>query len=604
MCGFIGVISKKDINHNQLKLSNEIQTCRGPDEIKFFEKKLNSSNQNVEFSSSFIFNRLSIQDLTATGSQPMYSEKNNTLLMFNGEIYNHNELRSLLEKEGIQFNSSSSDTEVVLNGITLFGPEFIKKLIGQFSIFFIDFKTNQFFLIRDRLGQKPLFYSLAEDEIIFGTNLKSIVSYLQKSEIDQKSLIDYIEFGVVPSPNTIFRNIKKLGPGELHIGNVQKNIYTKKTTYWNPEDYISDEIFDENYFLKLLDDSIKIRSEADVDVSFFLSGGLDSTFIARSLKDAKNIKNSFTIKFNNNKYDESDWAEKVIEKYDLKSRIVEFETSNIENEISSSILSLDEPYSDPSIVPSYIISKSISKDFKVAISGDGGDELFYGYDRTLKSINGIKLPDKLTKMMYKFYPYFFGSGGNILSRSKNLKTSYKSYLSDFKLKNYLFKNKKGHFDLEVTLLETNSYLKSCLLSDYKFFLPEMMLLKIDRTSMKNSLEVRSPYVDHRLIEYMLSTNISDYIGLSRKKFLKEILIKDFDKSFVNRKKMGFVFDVENWIYNNPEVERTVNNGEIAKKKTNVYKKLSRVKTIFNAQRLWKIYTLEKYLKSIEEIIIR
>ena len=158
----------------------------------------------------------------------MYSEKNNTLLMFNGEIYNHNELRSLLEKEGIQFNSSSSDTEVVLNGITLFGPEFIKKLIGQFSIFFIDFKTNQFFLIRDRLGQKPLFYSLAEDEIIFGTNLKSIVSYLQKSEIDQKSLIDYIEFGVVPSPNTIFKNIKKIGPGELHIGNVEKNIYTKK----------------------------------------------------------------------------------------------------------------------------------------------------------------------------------------------------------------------------------------------------------------------------------------------------------------------------------------------------------------------------------------
>ena len=247
---------------------------------------------------------------------------------------------------------------------------------------------------------------------------------------------------------------------------------------------------------------------------------------------------------------------------------------------------------------------STENSLDVAISGDGGDELFYGYDRTSKSINGIKLPDKLTKMIYKFYPYFFGSGGNILSRSKNLKTSYKSYLSDFKLKNYLFKNKKGHFDLEVTLLDTNSYLKSCLLSDYKFFLPEMMLLKIDRTSMKNSLEVRSPYVDHRLIEYMLSTNISDYLGLSRKKFLKEILIKDFDKSFVNRKKMGFVFDVENWIYDNPEVERTVNNGEIAKKKTNVYKKLSRVKTIFNAQRLWKIYTLEKYLKSIEEIIIR
>ena len=210
----------------------------------------------------------------------------------------------------------------------------------------------------------------------------------------------------------------------------------------------------------------------------------------------------------------------------------------------------------------------------------------------------------LIKSIYRFYPYFFGSGANILSRSNKISTSYKSYLSDFKLKKYLFGNKNGHFDLNNTLLDVDSDLKSCLLSDYKFFLPEMMLLKIDRTSMKNSLEVRSPYVDHRLVEYMLSTNIFSYLDSYRKKFLKDILINDFDESFIDRKKMGFVFDIENWVFDNPDVEEVVSNGVLGKNKNNLYKKLSKVKSIFNAQRIWKIYTLEKYLKSVEEIIIK
>ena len=210
----------------------------------------------------------------------------------------------------------------------------------------------------------------------------------------------------------------------------------------------------------------------------------------------------------------------------------------------------------------------------------------------------------LIKSIYRFYPYFFGSGANILSRSNKISTSYKSYLSDFKLKKYLFGNKNGYFDLNNTLLDVDSDLKSCLLSDYKFFLPEMMLLKIDRTSMKNSLEVRSPYVDHRLVEYMLSTNIFSYLDSYRKKFLKDILINDFDESFIDRKKMGFVFDIENWVFDNPDVEEVVSNGVLGKNKNNLYKKLSKVKSIFNAQRIWKIYTLEKYLKSVEEIIIK
>ena len=322
MCGFIGIVSKKQIDNELLNKSNNIQICRGPDEKKFFEKKLSFDNQNTNFQSSFIFNRLSIQDLTHTGSQPMFSEKFNTLLLFNGEVFNHNELRSLLKKEGIIFNSTSSDTEVLLNGISLYGPEFVNKLVGQFSIFFIDYDSNKFYLIRDRLGQKPLFYTHSRNELIFSTNLKSILSYTQNTEVDQKSLIDYVEYGVVPSPNTIFKEIKKIEPGELQIGQIQNEIILKKNIYWNPKNYVDNKKFDPNYFRELLDNAIKIRSQADVDVSIFLSGGLDSTFIAKSLKDSKSIKNSYTIKFKNNNYDESQWAAKVSEKYALKSKIV------------------------------------------------------------------------------------------------------------------------------------------------------------------------------------------------------------------------------------------------------------------------------------------
>lgn len=603
MCGFIGIISSKEIDKELLIKSNEIQICRGPDELKLFEKKLNFNFKNIDYHTSFIFNRLAIQDLTHTGSQPMYSEKFNSLLLFNGEIFNHNELRNLLQKEGVLFNSLSSDSEVVLNGISYFGPEFINKLIGQFSIFFIDFNSNNFYLIRDRLGQKPLFFIHTENEIIFSTNLKAILSYFKKAELDQKSLIDYIEYGVVPSPNTIFKEAKKIGPGEIHFGNIKNIISLEKSFYWKPENFINNKQFDKNYFNDLLENSIKIRSEADVDISLFISGGLDSTYLAKTLKDSPNIKSSFTVKFNNIEYDESIWAKKVVEKYGYDSNIYDFETSNIKNEIFSSISSLDEPYFDPSIVPSYIISKIISKEFKVAISGDGGDELFFGYARTLKTIKGKKFPDKIIKGIFRFYPYFFGSGSKILSRSSNLSTSYKSFLSDYKLKKYLFNNKKGYFDLENTILNTESSLKTCILSDYIFFLPEMMLLKIDRTSMKNSLEVRSPFVDHRLIEYILSCDISKYNNFETKRFIKEALINDFDNSFINRKKMGFVFDVENWIFNNEEVKDVVNNGVIGGNINNLYYKLSRIKSVVNAQRLWKIYTIEIFLKSIEKSII-
>lgn len=602
MCGFLGNIAKFKIDNQKLQTSNELQSCRGPDETKFFEKEIfdNSSNN---FYSSFFFNRLAIQDLSSSGSQPMYSDFFNTLILFNGEIFNHSELRTSLIKDNINFNSQSSDTEVVLNGLSKYGLSFIEKLVGQFSIFFINFNTSEFYLIRDRLGQKPLFFNFSNEQITFGTNLKSLIFFQSHIEIDEKSLIDYIEFGVVPAPNTLFKNIKKVMPGEVYIGNfLDSNITLTNKSYWKPEKYISNKFFSKKYFLSLLHDSIEIRSKADVDISSFLSGGLDSTYIAKILKTNSNFINSFTVSFNDSKYDESVWAKEVIHKYQLNSKIIEFDTSNLGFEIMEAINSLDEPYSDPSIIPSYIISKKISEDFKVAISGDGGDELFFGYDRTIRAINGIKFSNWFINILFYFYPYIFGSGAKVLSKSNNLSVAYRSFLSDIKLRKNIFGNKTGHFDFGSTFIDTGSVLKTCLLSDFKFYLPEMMLLKIDRTSMANSLEVRSPFVDHRLVEYILSTDIDTYLDGERKKFLKEELKNDFNKNFIYRKKQGFVFDVENWVYNNSDVESTIKNGYLKNYNSNIYRQLSYNKSIQNAQRIWKIYTLEKYLSSISELI--
>ena len=546
MCGFLGIVSKDKINQDKLISCNRFQTCRGPDEFK------TSSGKIMEkFNFSFIFNRLAIQDLSKAGSQPMYSDKFNSLILFNGEIFNHDELRQFLKGKGISFNSKSSDTEVLLNGLSMYGKSFIKKLTGQFSIFFVDYKKNNLLLARDRLGQKPLFYKKTNDSLIFSSNLKSIISYEDSYEIDEKSLSDYIEYDVVPSPNTLFKNLYKLRPAEIISFNFNgDNIVSDSEIYWNPEEFISENKFDPDLFKEKLIKAITLRSSADVPVASFLSGGLDSTSIVKLMSENLSSVDTFSVGFSSKKYDESEWSSKVALKYDTKHYLSTFNNESIHNEIYKSIDSLDEPYSDPSIVPTYIISKKISEKYKVALSGDGGDELLGGYDRTQLTINNNLNLLKAPEISYQMYPAFLGTGNTFLSKSNNRTTAYKSFLSDHKFKKLILKDSIGNFDISSTVNSDYMPYKSLLLSDYKFFLPEMMLLKIDRLSMANSLEVRSPFVDHKLVEYILSTNLYDYNNGLQKRFLKDLLSRDFGPEFINRKKMGFVFDIENWVYNN------------------------------------------------------
>ena len=262
----------------------------------------------------FSFHRLSIIDLSNLASQPMLSNEFNTALMFNGEIYNHEELRSYLVKKGLKFKSNHSDSEVVLLGISRFGISFVEKLIGQFAISFLDNKSNKLYLVRDRLGQKPLFYSILGNQILFSSNLKSINDLLS-CEIDSESLNQYLNYGVVSSPNTIYQNIFKLKPGEILEYDIDTH-QIKKNLYWQPEDFIANNVFEKSNFFDLFSNAVSIRQNADVPVANFLSGGIDSTSIIKSITLQNKQVNTFSVGFESEKYDESNWSSIVAQKYE------------------------------------------------------------------------------------------------------------------------------------------------------------------------------------------------------------------------------------------------------------------------------------------------
>ena len=307
--------------------------------------------------------------------------------------------------------------------------------------------------------------------------------------------------------------------------------------------------------------------------------------------------NTFSIVTDDQRYDESKWSNLASKKYKTKHQSINISSKISNEDILNSLSALDEPYADPSVVPSFILAREISKYFKVAISGDGGDELLGGYKRTFQTLSPKNNLDSFISKFYNFYPGIFGSGSFFLSKSSNSQVSYKSTLADEKLINLLKRNSNTYND-NIVLNKNIDLYKSLLINDYDFYLSEQMLFKVDRTSMSNSLEVRSPFLDHFLIQYIISHNTS-YLNINQPKMiLKDLLIEDFNESFTHRSKQGFVFNLESWIYNNLEfINETFENGIIVGNYfKNPIKKLSIYKSRINALRIWKLYTLENYLK--------
>ena len=309
--------------------------------------------------------------------------------------------------------------------------------------------------------------------------------------------------------------------------------------------------------------------------------------------------NSFSVVFNEKKYSEQKWSRVVSKKYSTNHKEVNASIDFDGEKISNALKSLDEPYSDPSVIPSYLISKEISNYFKVAISGDGGDELLGGYKRVEVALKNKNIFSQFLSKGYGLYPSFLGTGNFFLSKSKDLNLSYESFFKDEKLFN-LLKLQENAVKNKVNLEKDIDQYKAILLQDYKYYLPEMMMFKIDRTSMANSLEIRSPFVDHKLIEYVLSTQLGKNNETRKKAVLKRYLLKDFSEEFVNRKKQGFVFDLENWVFSNLSyINDYLTSGSYFQNfPRNTIKLLSIYKSRINANRIWRLFVLEHYLAEL------
>jgi asparagine synthase (glutamine-hydrolysing) len=602
VCGFIGAVSLNIFNQEQLLKSNNNIICRGPDETKTLFSNTNDIFENKSnLNLSLIFNRLSIIDLSDKASQPMISKDFQTLLLFNGEIYNNLDLRKSLKNKGIKFDSHHSDTETLLLGLSYEGIDFLEKVEGQFSIFFFDNKIKKGYLIKDRHGQKPLYYFADKENILFSSNFLSLSSLINKKEIDQNAVEKYLQIGVIPSPETIFKNIKKVIPGHVvEINFMDKFDNLIDFQYWNIEDFVDEQEFSNEKFFDLFSKAVSKRTISDVPVATFLSGGKDSTAIIKSLVDSNFKVNSFSVGFDDKVYDESNWFNQVVDKYNLNQSTRILNLNDINEEVENAIDAFDELYSDPSLVPSYIITKAMAKNYKVALSGDGGDELLGGYKRVLESLKFSQSGNSIIPKLNNVYPNFLGTGNTFLKRSKEIKTSYSSYLEDNNFLEMLNIPTQKHQTVRSFFGTSSNIYKNIQIAEYRLFLAEMMMFKVDRTSMANSLEVRSPFVDHKLVEYILSSNTPYIRNSNDKLLLNNYLENDFNSDFINRKKMGFVFSIESWIFSNlSEIKTYLEKSDFIKDSNKyILQTLSLNKSRINALRIWRLYLLEKYLDKL------
>lgn len=596
MCGFTGCFSFKSINPHDIEEGNKIAVCRGPDNQKNI-----SGNEGINF--DLWFNRLSIIDLNENANQPMVSSSLNSLIMFNGEIYNSSSLRNKEDFKNYDFKTSHSDTETLLAGLDVSGIEFIQNLEGQFAFVYWNKKEQKIFFVKDRLSQKPLYFNLDQKTITFASNLRSLLKILKNTSLNDNFIKQYIAYGVVFSPNTIFDNILKIEPGhyiEIDYSNNSFNTLVKK--YWQPTDFIENKKFSQEEFMDIFSQSVEKRLVSDVPIANFLSGGIDSTSIVKKISELGHKINTFSVVVDKSELNEELYINEVVSKYSTNHNQIRVESSISSENIFEALNCLDEPYGDPSIVPSYLLSKLISQDFKVAISGDGGDELLGGYSRMKNHLIKRNKLTNLYSQLYKIYHPLFGSGTRFKSFSNDFLAAQKSYLEDEKLVNLLYDTNINP-ESEINFINDKSSYKSVLINEYKFYLSEQMMLKVDRASMANSLEVRSPLVDNKLVEYILNTS-HDYISKDLQKLpLVEYLKEDFDSLFLQRPKQGFVFDYKTWVFENFDLISNIVNASELNHYFYSYKinTLKKYKTRINALRIWRIFVLSNYLNSIKSL---
>jgi asparagine synthase (glutamine-hydrolysing) len=617
MCGIAGFFSSKQL-YSKLDLEN-MTGClkhRGPDAEGFYMDNLVGLGHR----------RLSILDLSINGNQPMFSHSKRYVMVYNGEIYNYaeiaNELKLLKGESKLNF-ISSSDSEVILEAFAHWGTDFVEKLNGMFAIAIYDTQEKELFLFRDRIGIKPLYYYLDNNDLVFSSELKSILTIPKiPRQLNKESIAQFFHLGFIPAPNSIYHSIYKLEAGSF-IKISEKGIDHQK--YWSVKSCIQKDVIDnEKKAIVLLSDltmsSVQYQLKSDVPFGVFLSGGIDSSLVTAQASNLSNVKvNTFSIGFDENRYNESDYA-KAIAKY-LGTNHHEFivRYSDAINLIDDLFDVYSEPFADSSAIPTMLVSKLAKQYVTVTLSGEGGDELFFGYGsyKWANRLDNIFLRtarQPISKLLHSFSnKYKRASKLFEFSSNQNLNShifSQEQYLfSSAEVKNLLEEPYKDYTSAIYSAAALSDKRKlrpneKQALFDIEYYLPDDLLTKVDRASMRFSLETRVPYLDHRIVEFALnlSPDLKYRKGVT-KYLLKEILFQYVPESYFNRPKQGFAIPLEKWLKNELSFlihdylnEKVIQQFGIVK-----YEEVKKILFLFNNghdylyNRIWLIIVLHKWL---------
>ncbi|NOZ52954.1 MAG: amidotransferase 1, exosortase A system-associated [Gammaproteobacteria bacterium] len=570
MCGIVGVFDalySREINKALLLKMNETQHHRGPD----------GSGVHIEPGLGMAHKRLSIIDVSS-GQQPLFNEDGSVVVVYNGEIYNYRELSQELIQRGHTFKTHS-DTEVIVHAWEEWGPRCVDRFRGMFAFAIWDRNKKTLFLARDRLGIKPLFYTLLPDgHFIFSSELKALLLVPSlKREIDPQAVEDYFCYGYIPDPKTILKNVKKLPPGYMLSICHGKKTEVAPQQYWDIPFNLNESITEKeanDELIERLREAVNIRLIAEVPLGAFLSGGVDSSAVVSlmaALSPSKPV-NTCSISFGEPAFNESAYASQVAQQYKTNHQAEQVDADDFDLIDRLSGL-YDEPYADNSAIPTYRVCQLARKRVTVALSGDGGDENFAGYSRYAHHLAEENLRNYLPRQFRKAFfgflgkrypdlpnaPRVFRAKATFEMMAHNTIEGYVERVSVVRnsLRNCLFSKQfkselQGYNAVEVLKQHAMSSPTQHPLSlvqylDMKTYLPGDILTKVDRASMAHGLEVRVPILDHQLVEWVsslpphlkLNNNIGKYV-------FKKSLENYLPNKILYRKKMGFAVPLASW----------------------------------------------------------
>ncbi len=568
MCGITGVFDTRgtrSIDAAVVRRMNAAQAHRGPDE----------NSVHIEPGLGLGHQRLSIIDI-ATGQQPLFNEDGSVVVVFNGEIYNYQELIPELQALGHVFRTKS-DTEVIVHAWEAWGEDCVQRFRGMFAFALWDRSRQTLFLARDRLGVKPLFYALLDDgTLLFGSELKSLLAHGKlRRDIDPLALEEYFAFGYVPEPRTVFKQALKLPPGHLLTLRRGQPLAAPRP-YWDVRFTLDDPISAEDAQAELVErlrESVRLRMIAEVPLGAFLSGGVDSSAVVQAMAGLSDAPvNTCSIAFDDPAFNESEFAQKVADRYRTNHR-VEMVKSDDFDLIDTLAVLYDEPFADSSAIPTYRVCQLARKHVTVALSGDGGDETFGGYRRyrmhlmedRMRSVLPAGLRQPLFGLLGRVYPKadwaprvlrakttFEGMARSPVEAYFHSVSILRGPMREALFSEAFKRQRAGYGAIEVfnrhaAQAGTDDPLALIQYLDLKTYLVGDINTKVDRASMAHSLEVREPLMDHPLVEWLatLPSNLK-IRGNEGKYLLKKALEPHLPNDVLYRPKMGFAVPLARW----------------------------------------------------------